>query len=83
MELKARLRKAILQPDRLEAGAAMLIGLCSACRMNLLSKEEGKQAQQRLREIVRTNLIASAVANAITEIEVVVATSALSATTIV
>ena len=70
-ELKARLRNAVLLPERLEPRVATLAGLCEACRISVVSREEAKHARQRLRDIVRTHVVAAAVAGAVADTEAV------------
>ena len=71
-DLRIRLRNALLLPDRIEPHPAALIGLCEASRIQFLTREEARQVQQRLRDAVRTNAIAAAVAKAVADTEAAV-----------
>jgi golgi phosphoprotein 3 len=63
--VRERLRKAILQPGRLDPRSAALAGLCAACEVNILTPAEASRAGTRLRDIVRMDPISAGVAAAV------------------
>ena len=69
--LRTRLRNALLLPEGTDAHTATLIALCEASRIGFLSRDEARHVRQRLRDAVRTNAIAAAVAAAVTDTEAV------------
>ncbi len=72
-EIKEKIRKIVLHKDiaETETRVAVLIGLINACRLTneIFSKEERKEADKRIREMIKKDLMSKAVADTIAAIE--------------
>jgi len=83
LKIREQIRKAVLHKDITETRVAVLIGLVNACRLTneIFSKEERKEAQKRIKEIVQNDLITKAVADTIVAIEAALMVVIISAAT--
>ncbi|ATW27940.1 GOLPH3/VPS74 family protein [Candidatus Formimonas warabiya] len=80
-EIREQIRKIVLHGDSAEPRTAVLIGLVNACRLTneIFSKEERKEAQIRIKEIIKKDILSKAVADTVAAIEAAVMVAIFSA----
>jgi hypothetical protein len=82
LEVRARVRAAVLAGETPEPRTALLLSLVDACDLvgEIWSKEERKQARKRIKEIVASEPIGQAVSDTVTMILAAVIASSTAAT---